>query len=291
MTPVAQRVQFGPAGNSESFYAAGFSQTVQAFAWLRENFGLGAFEIPFGRGIGMSETTAQAIGEAAAQEGVCLSAHAPYYINLANPEPGMAEKSIRYILNTARLLAMMGGERVVVHVGSPKEGSREEALALCAQRLVQARAALVEEGLPQIRLCLETMGRPSVIGSLEEILTLTQVDASFLPCIDFAHLHAAGGGAIGQQEDFAAVLDRVESVLGLPRARQMHMHFSRIEYGKKGEIRHRIFAETDYGPEFSQLAPLLAQRGYHGILICESRGTQAEDAALMQQDYLAHLPV
>lgn len=289
MTTVAQRVQFGPAGNSDSFYAAGFSQTVQAFAWLKESFGLGAFEIPFGRGISMSDTTAQAIGEAAAREGVRLSAHAPYYINLANPSPAMAEKSVQYIVNTARLLALMGGDRVVVHVGSPKDQGRETAMALCAERLRLARSALVDAGHPQIRLCLETMGRESVIGTLEEIMALTQVDDSFLPCIDFAHLHAAGGGAINDAADFQRVLDRIEEALGLDRARQMHMHFSRIEFGKKGEIRHRIFAETDYGPEFSQLAPLLAQRGYHGIVICESRGTQAEDAALMQQIYLSSL--
>lgn len=283
------RLRFGPAGNSESFYDAGFTQTVEAFSWLRETFSLGAFEIPFGRGISMSETTAMAIGEKARQEGVVLSAHAPYYINLANPNPAMAEKSMGYIKNTARLLTLMGGERVVLHVGSPKDQPRDQALELCARRLKDTRAALIAAGYPQIRLCLETMGRPSVLGTLEEILTLTQVDDSFLPCVDFAHLHAAGGGAINDQDDFARVLDRIEEALGLPRARQMHMHFSRIEYGSKGEIRHRIFAETDYGPEFSLLAPLLARRGYQGILICESRGTQAEDAAHMQRSYLSHL--
>ena len=281
-------IRFGPAGNSDSFYAAGFSQTVDTFAWQKEHFGLDAFEVPFGRGVSMSAATAEAIGVAAQQAGVSLSAHAPYYINLANPAEEMAQKSIQYILITARMLSIMGGSRVVVHVGSPKKESRETAMALCTRRLSQARAQLISEGFDHIHLCLETMGRPSVIGTLEEIMTLVQVDASFLPCIDFGHLHASGGGAINQQEDFEMVLDTVESALGIDRARRMHMHFSRIEYGKKGEIRHRVFEETEYGPEFSQLAPLLASRGYHGVMICESRGTQAEDAASMKRDYLAH---
>ena len=69
----------------------------------------------------------------------------------------------------------------------------------------------------------------------------------------------------------------------------MHMHFSRIEFGKKGEVRHKTFADTDYGPEFSQLAPLLAKRNYHGTLICESWGTMAEDAFCMKRMFRSML--
>ncbi|NLX82492.1 MAG: TIM barrel protein [Clostridiales bacterium] len=289
MSPDKERVRFGPAGNSDSFYAAGFSQTVDAFLWQREQFDLDAFEVPFGRGISMSAATAEAIGAAAHQAGVTLSAHAPYYINLANPSDEMAQKSMQYILSAARLLDIMGGSRLVVHVGSPKKESRETAMALSKERLTQTREQLIQKGFEHIRLCLETMGRPSVIGTLDEVLSLVAVDDSFLPCIDFAHLHASGGGAINDAEDFKTVLDAVESSLDLNRARQMHMHFSRIEFGKKGEIRHRVFAETDYGPEPAWLMPLLAQRGYHGVMICESRGNQAEDAAQMQRMYLSYL--
>ena len=282
-------LRIGPAGNSESFYAAGFKQTAETFAWQRERFNLDAFEVPFGRGLGMSEETARLIGRAAQDADVALSAHAPYYINLANPDPGLAQKSINYILDTARLLDLMGGRRVVVHVGSPKGQSREEAMELCALRLRQARSALLARGLSHIQLCLETMGRLSVLGTLDEVLRLTLLDDSFLPCVDFAHLHAAGQGAMDGTEAFAGVLDEIEAALGLERARQLHINFSRIEYGNKGEIRHKTFDDTGYGPDFSRLAPLLANRRYHGTAICESRGTMAEDAALMRQEMLRQL--
>ena len=153
------------------------------------------------------------------------------------------------------------------------------------KRLADARANLIDLELGDIRLCLETMGRPGLIGTLEEIIQLLETDASFLPCIDFAHLHAVSGGGLDQPEAFAAVLDRLEAGIGLERARLSHMHFSVIEFGGKGEIRHRTFAEPGFGPDFGMLAPLLARRGYHGTLICESRGTMAEDAHRLLQIY------
>lgn len=282
MTNACSLMRVGPAGNSLSFYAQGFQQTVQTFAWQRRHFNLDAFEVPFGRGVNMSGETARLIGQAAKEADVSLSAHAPYYINLANTDGALAKKSIAYILDTARLLFQMGGARVIVHVGSPKGDSRAAALRRCADRLLEAREALTQEGLAGIHLCLETMGRPGLLGTLDEILDLVLLDDSFLPCLDFAHLHAISGGSLNSGEDFARLLDQVEAALGQDRARQSHVHFSAIEYGVKGEIRHRTFADSGYGPDFNHLAPLLVQRAYRGTLICESRGTMTEDAAGMK---------
>ena len=120
----------------------------------------------------MSDATAVQIGLAAQKEDVLISIHAPYYINLANPDPLLTEKSFNYFLECARLLSLMGGELVVVHVGSPKGQSRETALQVFAERLKAVRKLMVENDYEGIRLCLETMGRPSVIGTLDEILFL-----------------------------------------------------------------------------------------------------------------------
>ena len=270
---------FGPGGNSESFYAQGHKRTVETFAWQKQ-FGLKAFEYSFGRGINISESTARGIGQAAKASGVTLSVHAPYYINLASNVPETRKKSIEYIRNSARLLNLMGGKRLVVHPGSPLRQRREEALARCAQALVQARTALIEDGHAAVSLALETMGRPSQIGTLQEILDFVLLDLSFLPCIDFAHLHAASGGSLGEEKDFADVLDQVETRLGPERSKRMHIHFSKVEYGPKGELR-RVFSDEGFGPDFAPLARLLVQRDYRATIICESRGTMAEDAAQM----------
>ena len=108
---------FGPAGNSDRFYEEGNKSTLQAFGWL-ENMGLTAFEYPFGRGVSISRETAEKIAAKAREHHIAVSAHAPYFINLANPDPEKRENSFRYILDAARAVTWLGGQRVVVHVGA-----------------------------------------------------------------------------------------------------------------------------------------------------------------------------
>ncbi len=279
-------MRFGPAGNSDSFYAAGYKASWQAPAWLH-GMGLTAYEYSFGRGVGLKEEMADRIAAQAAENDIAVSAHAPYFINLANPDPEKREASFRYILDSARLVTRMGGDRVVLHVGAVMKLDREQALAHCRAGLREAYARLSDANLARVRLCPETMGRPSQIGDLWETLDFCLLDERLIPCIDFAHLHALGRGALRGPEDFARVLDRIESVLGMDRARHMHVHFSTIEYTDKGEKRHRTFAEEAYGPRFQHLAPLLRQRGYQARIICECHGTMAEDARAMKEMYEA----
>ena len=277
-------IRFGPAGNSESFYAQGYKSSWQAPGWLRA-MGLNAFEYSFGRGVGLSEEMAEKIAVYARDNDVAVSAHAPYFINLANPDPEKREASFHYITDSARLVTCLGGDRVVVHVGAVMTLERQEALCNCEQGIREAYRRLDDLGLGQVHLCPETMGRPSQIGNLQETLRFCQMDERLVPCVDFAHLHALGQGALREMEDFSAVLDAVESALGLARAQEMHVHFSTIEYTAAGEKRHRTFAEEKYGPRFEHLAPLLKARGYAPRIICECKGTMAEDARAMMEIY------
>lgn len=271
---------FGPAGNSDRFYEEGYKSSVQAPEWL-QNMGLTAYEYSFGRGVSISPETAARVREEARAHHIAVSVHAPYFINLANPDPEKRENSFRYILEAARAVQWLGGERVVVHVGAVLKLDRREALANCAEGLREAYRRLSDQGLGETILCPETMGRKSQIGDLRETLELVTLDDRMLPCVDFAHLHALTGGGLQTVEDFTAVLDTIEQTLGLERARRMHMHFSTIEFTPAGEKRHRTFAEKKYGPRFELLAPQLHARGYHGTVICECKGTQADDARAM----------
>ncbi|MBQ8082206.1 MAG: TIM barrel protein [Clostridia bacterium] len=277
-------IRFGPAGNCDSFYAEGHKASVEAPAWLNGR-GLTAYEYSFGHGISLREDTARQIAGEARENGVRVSVHAPYYINLANPDPEKRAASFRYILESARRAVWLGGDRVVVHVGAQQKLTRDEALRHCEKALREVYPMLEAEGLGEAHICPETMGRPSQIGDLKETLRFCLLDERLIPCIDFAHLHALGQGALNGPEAFAAVLDEIESALGIARARRIHIHFSTIEYGPKGEVRHRTFAEPDFGPRFEHLAPLLAARGYEPTVICECRGTQAEDARAMKDIY------
>jgi len=279
-------IRFGPAGNSDSFYAQGYKASWQAPAWLRA-MSLNAYEYSFGRGVQLKEDMADKIAGLARENDIAVSAHAPYFINLANPDPEKREGSFRYIIDSARLVTHLGGDRVVVHVGAMMKLERAEALQNCREGLKEAYRRLDDLGLGQVHLCPETMGRPSQIGNLKETLAFCLMDERLIPCIDFAHLHALGQGALKSTEDFAAVLDEIEATLGLERARRMHVHFSTIEFGLSGEKRHHTFAEEKYGPRFEHLAPILKERGYEPRVICECHGTMAEDAKAMMEMYRA----
>ena len=136
-------------------------------------------------------------------------------------------------------------------------------------------------------LCPETMGKIGQLGTLDEVLALCGVDKRITPCIDFGHLNARTLGGIQSRADYAAILDRMGEVLGDERARRFHVHFSRIEFSAGGEKRHWTFAETQFGPEPQPLMELLAERRLEPVIICESAGTQAEDAQVMQRMYEA----
>ena len=85
-------IKFGPSGNSESFYAAGYEHSEDSAAFVKEH-GLDCFEYSFGRGVRISEAKAASIARAFQAQGVEISVHAPYFINFGNPDDEMAAKS------------------------------------------------------------------------------------------------------------------------------------------------------------------------------------------------------
>ena len=276
---------FGPAGNCDSFNLV-YKGTVHAPAWLQK-LGLDCYEYQCGRGVNLSEDTARSIGAAAAAHGIKMSLHSPYFINLSSREPERVEKSLRYILQSCRAADWMGGDRVVVHCGGLSGMTREEALENTIVNLSLALQQLEEHKLDHVRLCIETMGKLNVLGDADEVFAICKSDARLLPCIDFGHLNARSQGGMNSKEAMCDLLDRMEAAIGAERAAEFHAHFSKIEYSKGGEVKHLTFEDTVYGPEFAPLAEEVLRRGWSPRFICESAGTQAEDALLMKQMYLA----
>jgi deoxyribonuclease-4 len=274
--------RFGPAGNSESFAAMGYKKTLQVPEYL-VRMGLDAFEYQCGRGVNISQEKAAEFGAACREKGIYVSLHAPYYISLSSVEEEKRLNSINYILQSARAVNWMGGERIVVHSGSCSKISREEALSLAMDTMKLAQKALDDEGLSHIHICPEVMGKINQLGTLEEVMSLCSVDERIIPCVDFGHLNARTFGGLKEAEDFARVLDTIHNSLGEERARHFHIHFSKIQYTEKGgEKCHLTFEDLEYGPFFEPLAEEMANRGVEPVVICESAGTQAEDAAAMK---------
>lgn len=279
-------IRFGPAGNSESFSRMGYRNNLQIPDYL-EQMGLNAYEYQCGRGVKISQENAQKFGRLAAEKDIQLSLHAPYYISMSSLEEEKRQRSVEYVLQSAQAVAALGGDRIVIHTGSCGKISRAQALDLCRETMRACIARLDAEGLGQIHMCPETMGKLNQLGTLEEVLELCRLDDRILPCVDFGHLNARTYGGLSQPGAVREIFDRMENVLGLDRMRLFHAHFSRIEYTVPGgEKRHWTFADTQYGPEFEPVADLILQKGCTPTLICESAGTQAEDAAQMRDIYL-----
>ncbi len=278
-------IKFGPSGNCESFYAEGNEHTEQAAAFVKKR-GLDCFEYSFGRGVRMTVEKAHSIGAAFAKENVEISAHAPYFINFANPDEEMAEKSYGYVLDTAKILREMGYKRVVFHPASQGKMSREEAVALTEKRLYTLRDHVYTLGLEDMMFCPETMGKLAQIGTLEEIVRFCKIDPVYTPCVDFGHLNAREQGSLKTVEDYQNRLQYMIDELGFERVKHFHVHFSKIMYSAKGEVKHLTFEDEVYGPEFQPLAVAIKALGLEPYIVSESAGTQAEDAQSMKKMYL-----
>ncbi len=280
-------IWFGPAGTADSFAAMGYKKTTQMPEYL-EKMGLNAFEYQCGRGVRVNPATAASLKRDFAEKNLRMSLHAPYYISLSSTEEEKRQGSIRYILESAAAARLLGADRVVVHTGSCAKLSRAEALELAKGTLKAALAALEEAGLSDITLCPETMGKLNQLGTLEEVLELCAMDERLLPCIDWGHLNARTLGGMSRPEDFAGAFRLMDQKLGRERLRVFHAHFSRIQYTEKGgEKKHLTFADQQYGPWFEPLAEEILRYGCTPVIICESAGTQSEDAAAMRDIYRA----
>ncbi len=268
------RLLFGTAGTPLSSKG---NDSISGIRRVRE-LGLGCMELEFVRGVKMGEKTAQLVHEAAKRLDIRLSVHAPYYINL-NADGGTLEASKERILNSARIGHICGANSVVIHAGFIQNYPREAAYDRIKKAIVDIREKLLNEKV-EITLRVETMGRDSQFGSLEEALDITEVDG-IMPCIDFSHLHAVSGKN-NSHDEFASILSRVEEKLGRRGLDDMHIHVSGIEYSDKGEKNHLVFAESDF--KYKELAQAFVDFDIKGMVICESPNLE-QDALSLKSEY------
>jgi deoxyribonuclease-4 len=234
-------IRFGPAGNSDAFYGEGHKHTYEAPKWL-SGLGLSAMEYSFGRGVRLKEAAAIKIKEQADMYGIQMSVHAPYYINLANDA---YENNLRYFNESSAAAINLGAERVVFHPGSQGAGERAKAYGAVKENLSRIVSDMKREGFTGLKYCAETMGKLNQIGDVEEIAGLCLIDDMVYPTVDFGHLNARTCGALKGEDDYAEVLDLLKNSIGFEKYKNMHIHFSHIEYTEKGEKRHLTLEDTE----------------------------------------------
>lgn len=274
---------FGPGGNCQAFYSAGYKSTLDAPKWLRE-VGLDAYEYEAGNGLSASADLLYAIGSEAKRLGIKMSYHTPYFISLSGIDPEKRLKSIDYIRQSLDASRLLGADIIVVHSGSASKITRDEAMRLAADTLIKTLNAV---DTYNIKIGLETMGKLNQLGTLDEVIELCRIDSAFVPVVDFGHLNARSlGKDFTSADDFLRVFDTIERRLSPEIAASLHCHFSKIEWTDKGERRHLTFEDEVYGPKFEHFLDAVIHGGYSPTVICESAGTQSRDSLIMKKYYM-----
>ncbi|MDH5713271.1 MAG: TIM barrel protein [Candidatus Bathyarchaeota archaeon] len=267
---MADRPRFGPAGFPSAFKE--LKLPVDEFPGYLRDEGLDAFEyqaVRWGAKPQMKREAAEKLGAKAREHDVWLTVHGSYFINFSgNVETIEASKN--RLIACATAADWMGAHLVVFHPGFYGKRRPEEALELCVKALCDVVESTSSLGIAKVKLGPETTGKPSQLGSLDEVLTLCERVDSTEPVIDWAHIHAREGGRMKTMSDFRVVTNEIEKRLGSDAIRNLHCHFTRVEFTEKGEKRHHMLGEVEYGPDFQHFATLIAELDLKPVIISES---------------------
>ena len=232
-----------------------------------------AFELAFTRGFPWKEQRCARFGREAAERGIRLSIHAPYFAVLTVADEDRAKQCRAALEHTIKLGAELGARIVVAHLGS-RRGEEPGVLIDRMRRHLDWIGSKVDGlGVP---LGLETTGRVSHMGSLGDIALLSSEFQFVRPVVDWAHIHALSQGGLLSLEAFAAVLGFVRENFPAWKFDPLHAHFSDVLYGEMGEIRH-----IPYGDGSLRIEPLVRacrEAGMRMTVISESRDSRSHDA-------------
>ena len=250
----------GPAGIPNDCKVRSSEAGVKRVAEL----GLNLMEVEFVHGVNMGIEEAEKIGRLAESLGVKLSCHGPYFINLNAIEEGKVTRSRQHILATAKIADVLGAHVIAFHAGFYLGMDAEQVSKKIKAELGDI-AATVEKNGWEVSLGLETTGKHSAWGTIDEIIAVSRDFKNIVPVIDFAHIYARTGGGLKTSSDFEALMKKYDTL----KPTSLHSHFSGIKYSEKGELRHLTFEETKE-PDFAKLAPVLKKRDYDISIVCES---------------------
>jgi deoxyribonuclease-4 len=279
MTSAVNKLLFGTAGIPDS---APQTSSLSALSHIHE-LDLDCLEVEFVRGVKIGNDTAAKIREKAMALDIRLSVHAPYYVNLNSPEQGNRLQSHDHLLRSARMGHLCGAKCVVFHSGYYGASTPEQTYNVIRKELREVLSVLKSERNPVI-LRIETMGKRSQFGSLDEVLSLCQEVESLEPCLDFSHIYAREGKA-NSYLDFHRILKKVEKRLGRSALENIHIHISGIDYNQKGEVKHLNLEESDF--HYDEWVEALKDLEVEGMVICESPGRET-DARMLKELYRSY---
>lgn len=162
-----------------------------------------------------------------------LIIHAPYLINLANPESSEEKMdfNLSFLNSEIERACAMHASCLVLHPGSSVHCSKEEGIDTLVSQL--DRLDLDHQNTV---LCLETMaGKGKELGSsfeeLASILNRVRQSKNIGVCLDTCHINDAGYSL----DDFDSILDQFDHTIGLKKLRVIHLNDSKNERGSHSD--------------------------------------------------------
>lgn len=249
--------------------------TYKSGIYYLHSIGLDAMELPFVRSVNVTDKNKEGILKEKLDKDFYLSAHGSYYINLNADEEEKIEKSLERIIKGAEGLKKVQGKSLIFHPGFYLKDSKEETFETIKENLLR---------LPDLGVDyrLETTGKGTQFGSLEENVALCKAVDTCKLCIDFSHIHARYNGSLKSYDDFARILNYVGNELGDEGLNDMHIHLSGINYTAKGERNHLPFEESDFN--YKDCLKAFRDFDIKGCVICESPVLE-HDALLLKNYY------
>lgn len=266
---------FGTAGIPHSAKGLG---TVEGIKQVKR-LGLDAMELEFVQNVNVSAKAAPEVKKTAQQEGIVLTCHGQYYVNLGALEKAKIEASKKRMLLAARTLHGCGGWSITWHLAFYQGQAKEKVHEMVKKGMKEVLAILKDEG-KTLWLRPETTGKPTQWGDLKECIRLSQELEHVLPCIDFAHLHARTNGHENTLEEFRAQLALLEKELGREALDNMHIQVAGINYSEKGERNHLNLADSDFN--YKDLLKVWKEFKIKGVVIAESPNIE-RDAMMLQK--------
>ncbi|MDE0169421.1 MAG: non-homologous end-joining DNA ligase [bacterium] len=231
------------------------------------------FELAFTRGFPWNERRCARFGRAAADRGIGLSVHAPYFAVLTVADEDRAKQCRGALEHTLKLGAELGARIVVAHLGPRRDEDPELLLDRMGEHLGWIGSKVAGLG---VSLGLETTGRVSHMGSLGDIALLSAEFPFVRPVVDWAHVHAISRGGLMSAGDFSAVFGFLRDNFPAWKVDPLHTQFSDVLYGDMGEIRH-----LPYGEGTLRVEPLVRaarEAGMRMTVISESRDMRSHEA-------------
>lgn len=247
-----------------------------------KSIGLRTLELGWVQSVRVTEATCALIKAKSVEQGVSLSVHAPYFINL-NADAEEWPKSRKRLMDAAHYGNLAGATDIIFHPGSYFERPPAEVLKVAIPRLKECLAELRKAKNP-VTIRPETMGKSAMLGSFEDTLEMSKAIKGVLPCLDFAHLHARpGDGTMNTVKEWTKLMEAYQAALGKEALKSLHIHLSGIEYGPKGEKNHLALGESDL--KLNALFQVLHEFGCGGRILCESP-IMEEDAKNMKKAWM-----